>query len=82
MKQIRLNRQNTTHFWCGEKELETRRIPSSNRIGDDPPFEAPEWAKSALRDYEACGNAGQEIVDTLKLLERIESGHRASPPPS
>ena len=47
------------------------------RFGD-----AREWAQSALRDFNVCGNADQDIVDTLKLLEQIESGLRASAPPS
>lgn len=44
--------------------------------------DAREWAKSALRDYQACQNADQEVITTLKLLELIESGLQASPPPS
>jgi tetratricopeptide (TPR) repeat protein len=42
--------------------------------------DAREWARSALRDYQACGKADQEVVDTLKLLEQIESDLRASAP--
>jgi hypothetical protein len=41
-----------------------------------------DWAQAALRDYEACENADQEIVDTLKLLEQIESRLRGTSPPS
>jgi tetratricopeptide (TPR) repeat protein len=44
--------------------------------------DAHEWAQSALRDFEACGNADRNIVKTLKLLEQIESDLRASSPPS
>ena len=36
--------------------------------------DARDWAQSALRDFEACENAEQDVVDTLKLLEQIESG--------
>jgi tetratricopeptide (TPR) repeat protein len=46
------------------------------------PTDAHDWAQSALRDYQACENADQEIVDTLKLLERIEFDLRATSPPS
>jgi tetratricopeptide (TPR) repeat protein len=44
--------------------------------------EARDWARAALRDYQACENSEQEIVTTLKLLERIESDLRATSPPS
>jgi tetratricopeptide (TPR) repeat protein len=44
--------------------------------------EAYDWAQSALRDYQACGNADQEVVDTLKLLEQIESDLRGTSQPS
>jgi len=43
---------------------------------------AREWAQSALRDFQACENADQEVVNTLKLLEQIESGLQATPPPA
>jgi tetratricopeptide (TPR) repeat protein len=46
------------------------------------PTDARDWAQSALRDYQACENADQEIVETLKLLERIESDLRATSLPS
>jgi tetratricopeptide (TPR) repeat protein len=44
--------------------------------------DARDWAQSALRDYQACGNADEEVVKTLQLLAQIESGLRASAPPS
>jgi len=44
--------------------------------------DAREWAQSALRDFEACENADQEVVKTLKLLEQIESALQATPRPS
>jgi tetratricopeptide (TPR) repeat protein len=44
--------------------------------------DARDWAQAALRDYQACENADQEIMKTLKLLERIESRLRATSPPS
>ena len=44
--------------------------------------DASDWAQSALRDYQACGNADQEVAGTLTLLEEIESRLRATPPPS
>jgi tetratricopeptide (TPR) repeat protein len=44
--------------------------------------DALDWAQYALRDFKACENADQEIVDTLKLLELIESGLRGTSPPS
>lgn len=36
--------------------------------------EAREWALAAMRDFEACGNADKEVVETLQLLQAIESG--------
>ena len=47
------------------------------RFGD-----AREWARSALRDFEACANAEQDVVKTLKLLEEIESALQAPSPQS
>jgi tetratricopeptide (TPR) repeat protein len=44
--------------------------------------DAREWAQSALRDFQACENADQKVVKTLKLLERIESDLRGTSPPS
>jgi hypothetical protein len=44
--------------------------------------DACDWAQSALHDFQACENADQEIVDTLKLLEQIESDLQATSPPS
>ena len=35
--------------------------------------DARDWAQAALRDFQACENAEKEVVDTLKLLEQIES---------
>ena len=44
--------------------------------------DAREWARSALRDLQSCENADQDIVDTLKRLEWIESALQATSPPS
>jgi tetratricopeptide (TPR) repeat protein len=44
--------------------------------------DARDWAQSALRDFQACENAEQEIVTTLKLMELIESDLRSTSPPS
>lgn len=44
--------------------------------------DAREWDQSALRDFEACENADREVIETLKLLEEIESALRATSPPS
>jgi tetratricopeptide (TPR) repeat protein len=44
--------------------------------------DALDWARSALHDYEACGNADREIVDTLKLIKAIESDLPKTEPPS
>jgi tetratricopeptide (TPR) repeat protein len=44
--------------------------------------DARDWAQSAMRDFEASENAGQDVIKTLKLLERIESGLRGTSPPS
>lgn len=44
--------------------------------------DARDWAQSALRDYQSCENADQEVVKTVKLLEQIESALQATSPPS
>lgn len=44
--------------------------------------DAHEWAQAALRDHQAAGNADQEVVETLRLLEWIESSLQASSPRS
>ena len=44
--------------------------------------QAREWAKAAKRDFEACENADQQVVECLKLLELIESDRQANSPPS
>jgi tetratricopeptide (TPR) repeat protein len=44
--------------------------------------DALDWAQAALPDYQACDNADQDIAETLKLLELIESDLRATSPPS
>jgi tetratricopeptide (TPR) repeat protein len=44
--------------------------------------EGRDWAQVALRDFEACENADQDIAKTLKLLEWIESARQATSPPS
>src|ERR1035437_2514838 len=55
-------------FGAGETRFNaTLALVRADRFAD-----ARDWAQSALRDYQACENADQEIVDTLKLLERIE----------
>jgi tetratricopeptide (TPR) repeat protein len=54
-----------------------RALASTGRFAD-----AREWARAALCDYEASANADQEVIETLKLLERIESDLRATSQPS
>ena len=54
-----------------------RTLAEAGRFAD-----AIEWARSALRDFEACGNADQEVVPTLKLIEAIESRLPKTEPPS
>jgi hypothetical protein len=44
--------------------------------------DALDWAKSALRDYEASENADEKVIKTLELLKWIESALRANVPPS
>jgi hypothetical protein len=44
--------------------------------------DAREWARSALQDFQSCENADQEIVETLKRLDQIESDPRGNSPPS
>jgi hypothetical protein len=43
--------------------------------------DAADWAEAALRDYQACQNAEQEVVKTLELLEQIKSAFKATPQP-
>jgi len=59
------------------RENAARTLARTGRFAD-----AREWAQSALRDYQTCANADQEVVETLKLLEQIESGLQATSPPS
>jgi tetratricopeptide (TPR) repeat protein len=40
--------------------------------------DALEWARSALRDYQASENADKEVTQTLQLIEVIESRLRAT----
>jgi tetratricopeptide (TPR) repeat protein len=54
-----------------------RALAVAGRLAD-----AREWARAALRDYQASENADQEAVGTLKLLEWIESALQETPPPS
>jgi tetratricopeptide (TPR) repeat protein len=44
--------------------------------------EAREWAQAALRDFQASENADQDVVETLRLLQKIESDPRETSPPS
>lgn len=60
----------------------TRYNVAINLAGVERFLEARDWAQSALRDFKACENAEQEVVNTLKLLEMIESALRATSPPS
>ena len=73
---IRYNESMQDRFGAGNARFNAARaLADAARFGD-----AREWAQSALSDYEACQNAEQEIVNTLKLLEVIESGLRANSP--
>jgi len=45
-------------------------------------LDAHEWAQAALRDFEACDDAQQDMMDTLSLLAEIESDRQATSPPS
>jgi tetratricopeptide (TPR) repeat protein len=66
------------HFAAGQT-----RYNAAGTLADARRFtDARDWAQSALRDYQACENAEQYVVKTLKLLERIESGLQATSPPS
>jgi tetratricopeptide (TPR) repeat protein len=40
--------------------------------------DAHEWAQAALRDFQACESTDQEIIETLNLVQQIESDLRAS----
>jgi tetratricopeptide (TPR) repeat protein len=75
---IRYKEAMQDRFGAGQsRESAARTLACAGRFAD-----ARDWAQSALRDYQACGNADQEVVGTLKLLEEIESGLRATSPPS
>lgn len=52
-------------------------LANSDRLGD-----AREWARAALRDFQASPNADQDVVKTLRLLEQIESYLQANSPQS
>jgi len=66
------------HFGAGRtRENAARALGGASRFAD-----AREWAQAALRDFQASNNADQEVVDTLKLLEQIESALRGTSPPS
>jgi tetratricopeptide (TPR) repeat protein len=42
--------------------------------------EALEWARAALRDFEAVENADDRIIRTTELIRQIESGLSKTPP--
>lgn len=44
--------------------------------------DARDWARSAMRDFEACEDADEEIVRTTQLLQAIESEIPKTAPPS
>ena len=52
-------------------------LASAGRFAD-----AREWARAALRDFQASENARREVVETLKLLEGIKSALRGTSLPS
>jgi tetratricopeptide (TPR) repeat protein len=75
---VRYREATQNRFGAGQsRQSAALALANAGRFAD-----ARDWAESALRDYQACENADQEVVDTLKLLERIESGLRATSPPS
>jgi tetratricopeptide (TPR) repeat protein len=65
-------------FGAGQsRESAALALARAGRFAD-----ARDWAQSALRDYQACENADERLVNTLKLLGEIESALQATPPPS
>jgi tetratricopeptide (TPR) repeat protein len=75
---IRYNEGVRDRFGAGETRFNAAlALADAGRFAD-----AREWAQSALRDFEACENADQEVVMTLQVLEQIESGLQATSPPS
>ena len=75
---IRSREATRNRFAAGEIRFNAAvTLAKAGRLTD-----AREWAQAALRDFEASGNAEKEVVDTLKLLEAIESALRATSPPS
>ena len=64
-------------FGAGETRLNaTLALLRAGHLAD-----AKEWARAALRDFEACENADQEVVRTTQLLELIESRLQAQSQP-
>ncbi|HEY1757480.1 MAG TPA: tetratricopeptide repeat protein [Bryobacteraceae bacterium] len=54
-----------------------RPLADAGRFDD-----AIEWAQAALRDFEGCENAYQDVLKTRQLLERLESDRQAKSQPS
>ncbi len=82
---LRNHRESIRYYESMQDRLgagKTRRNAARALAGAGRFDNAREWAQSALRDFQACGNADQEVVKTLKLLEQIESARQASSPPS
>jgi len=75
---IRYKEHMGDRYGAGTSRRNAARALADARRFDD----AIEWVQSSLEDFRACGNADQEIVNTLKLLERIESDRQANAPPS
>lgn len=74
---VRYEERQENRFGAGQ----TRESVAITLFQADRFADAREWAQAALCDFEACGNAEQEVVNTLKLLEQIESAVQAIPPP-
>lgn len=76
-KSVRFKEATGDRFAAGRtRENAARALALAGRFAD-----AREWARAALRDYEASENADEPIVGAVKLLELIESALQATPPP-
>jgi tetratricopeptide (TPR) repeat protein len=74
---VRYEERQGNRFGAGQ----TRYNVAVTLFRDDRFADARDWARAALRDYETCANADQEVIKTAKLVAQIESALQATPPP-
>jgi tetratricopeptide (TPR) repeat protein len=77
-KSIRYEEAMQNRFGAGQSRVAAALdLAKAGRFAD-----ARDWAQAALRDFQTCENAEQQIVKTLELLKLIESRLQAPQPPS